>query len=138
MSWLDDVFGSSPSQGPGNPLGEPDADRRMREHDEALAQLRADRKLNQLLARQEAERASAFFDPPRSIAPDPLWPGVHSEPFVPLNYLSAPFNPPNDTGFDPSDDWQKRGRDTAAMALSILYPQDGPIPVAASQPPNAG
>jgi hypothetical protein len=110
----------------------------MREHDEALAQLRADRKLNQLLARQEAERASAFFDPPPSIAPDRLWPGVHSEPFVPLNYLSAPFNPPNDTGFDPSDDWQKRGRDTAAAALSIPYAKDGPIPVAANQPSNVG
>ena len=42
MSWLDDLF-SSPSQGQGNPLGESDADRRMREHNEALAQLRADR-----------------------------------------------------------------------------------------------
>ena len=86
MSWLDDLF-SSPSQGPGNPLGERDADRRMREHDEALAQLRADRKLTQLLARQEADRASAFFDPPASTATDRLWPGVHSEPFVPLNYF---------------------------------------------------
>src|SRR5205823_3773593 len=59
MSWLADVFGSSPSQGPGNPLGEPGDDQRMREHNEALAQLRADRKLTQLLARQEADRTSA-------------------------------------------------------------------------------
>src|SRR5438552_16969782 len=62
MSWLDDVFGSSLSQGPGDPLGESDDDQRMREHNEALAQLRADRKLTQLLARQAADRASAPFN----------------------------------------------------------------------------
>src|SRR5437762_14333858 len=88
MSWLDGLF-SSPSQGQGNSLGESDADRRMREHNEALAQLRADRKLNQLLARQEADRASAFFDPPPSIAPDRLWAGVQPAPLTPLNIAQA-------------------------------------------------
>src|SRR5438105_2166847 len=111
MSWLDDLFGSSPSQGPGNPLGEPDDDQRMREHNEALAQLRADRKLNQLLARQEAERASAQipthqvslgvpvapdlvwnyvrdnpFGSAASPAADPLWAGVQPSPLTGLNY----------------------------------------------------
>src|SRR5256885_11466764 len=93
MSWLDDVFGSSPSQGPGNPSGEPDADRRMREHDEALAQLRADRKLTQLLARQEADRASAFFDPPAPTRTDQVSSGVPAAPDWVGNYVrDDPFD----------------------------------------------
>src|SRR5438477_9798701 len=87
MSWLDDVFGSSPSQGPGNPLGEPDDDQRMREHNEALAQLRADRKLTQLLARQEADRASAPFDPPAPTRTDQVSLGVPAAPDWVGNYV---------------------------------------------------
>src|SRR5437016_14301015 len=86
MSWLDDLF-SSPSQGPGNPLGESDAERRVREHDEALAQLRADRKLTQLLARQEADRASAPFDPPAPTRTDQVSLGVPAAPDWVGNYV---------------------------------------------------
>ena len=87
MSWLDDLFGSSPSQGPGNPLGEPADDQRMREHNEALAQLRADRKLTQLLARQEADRASALFDPPAPTRTDQISLGVPAAPDWAGNYV---------------------------------------------------
>ena len=135
MSWLDDFFGSRLSQEPGNSSEESDADQRMREHDQAIAQLRADRKLRQVLASQEAERASAPFDPLAPISADRLWTGIHPTPLAPLSYVDAP-GPPNDPGLNPSDDWQKRGRDTAAMALSSLYPQYGAPPVAGTQPRN--
>ena len=62
MSEPDDIFGSSPSQESGDSFGGSDADQAMRDHDEALAQLRADRKLTQLLASQEAERASLYLE----------------------------------------------------------------------------
>jgi hypothetical protein len=64
MPWPDDLFGSDQ---------EPDADQRMREHDQALAQLRADRKVAQLLDSQAADRASAPFPQPAPISPDRLW-----------------------------------------------------------------
>ena len=64
------------------------------------------------------------YDPPGPISHDRLWAGVQPAPLTPLR------DPTNDAELNPSDDWQKRGRDTAAMALSILYPKGGPIPVA--------
>ena len=166
MSWPDDIFGSSPSQESGDSFGGSDADQAMRDHDEALAQLRADRKLTQLLASQEAERASAPsnqsalfptdqfsmgasavpdwvgnyvrnnpFGSAASSVPDPLWTGAQPTHQL-LKYGIVPFSSQYDAELNPADDWQQRGRDTAAMALSILYPQGGLAPVAAKQPSN--
>src|SRR5882724_9318162 len=104
----------------------------MCDHDEALAQLRADRKLTQLLASQEAERGSAA-----SSARAPLWTGAQPTHQL-LKYGIVPFSSQYDAELNPADDWQQRGRDTAAMALSILYPQGGLTPVAAKQGPDAG
>ena len=112
MSWLDDLF-SSPSQEPGNPSGEPDDNQRMRDHNEALAQLRADRKLTQLLARQEADRASAPFDPPAPTRTNQVSLGVPAAPDWVGNYVrddpfgSAAFNPPSG---NPAIDDSTRGR----------------------------
>src|SRR5712672_558057 len=47
----------------------------MCDHDEALAQLRADRKLTQLLASQEAERASAPLQSIRVVSHRPIFDG---------------------------------------------------------------
>ena len=168
MSGPDDIFGSSPSQESGDSFGGSDADQAMRDHDEALAQLRADRKLTQLLASQEAERASAPSNQSALFPTDqfsmgasaaPHWMGnyVHPNPFgsaassarAPLwtgaqpthqllKYGIVPFSSQYDAELNPADDWQQRGRDTAAMALSILYPHGGLPPVAAKQGPDAG
>lgn len=54
MSWPNDILGSGPSQGSDDSFGGSDTDQAVRDHDEALAELRADRKLTQLLASQQA------------------------------------------------------------------------------------
>ena len=100
MSWLDDFFGSSPSQQPGNPSGESDADRRMREHDQAVAQLRADRKLRQVLASQEADRTSAPFDPRASTRTDQVSLGMPAAPDWVGSYVGD--NPFGSTASNPA------------------------------------
>ena len=93
MSWLDDPFGSSPSQEPGGSPGELGADQAMREHDEALGQLRADRKLNQLLGSQAAERASTPFDPAVSTRTDQLLLGAPAAPDLMGKFVhDSPFD----------------------------------------------
>src|SRR5882672_11131933 len=166
MPWPNDIFSSSPSQESGDSFGGSDTDQAMRDHDEALAQLRADRKLTKLLASQEAERASTPFNRPASFSTDefpmgapagPNWIGnyVRDNPFgsaaspAPdpqwagaqplhqlLNYGIVPFSSQNGAELNPADDGQQRGRDTAAMALSTRYPQGGPIPVAVNRQSN--
>lgn len=78
--------------------------------------------------------SSDNYGAPLSIPFDQLMASLSPPPLRPLNYAGAP----NNADLNPSDDWQKRGRQTAAMALSVLYPQNGPMLVAANQPPNAG
>ena len=80
--------------------------------------------------------SSDNYGAPLSIPFDQPMASLSSSPLRPLNYADTPGNPANDRGLNISDDWQKRGRDTAAMALSILYPQNGPNPVAVNQLPN--
>src|SRR5258708_29600895 len=77
------------------------------------------------------------FGSAASSAPDPLWTGAQPTHQL-LKYGIVPFNSQYDAELNPADDWQQRGRDTAAMALSILYPQGGLTPVAAKQGPDAG
>jgi len=119
MSGFDDLFGSSPSQGPGNPaLEESDADQGMRDHYEALAQLRAHRKLTQLLASQEADRASAPFDSPVLTRTDQVSLGVPAAPDLVGNYTrdnpfgSVQSNPPSG---NPAIDDSMRGYLAQAM-----------------------
>src|SRR6266700_5983873 len=99
-------------------------------NDEALASIESDDMLNHILARQAAglrplpDYSLAVQTPQQ----DRSWPGVQPAPLQQLNYPSAPGNPSDDTGLSPLDDWQKRGSETAASALSIPYPKDGPLP----------
>src|SRR5258708_10854206 len=55
-----------------------------------------------------------------------------------LKYGIVPFSSQYDAELNPANEWRQRGRDTAAMALSILYPQGGLTPVAAEQRSDAG
>ena len=77
------------------------------------------------------------YGAPLSIPFDQLMASLSPPPLMPPNYAGVSGNPANDAGLNPADDWQKRGRDTAATALSALYPQNRPIPVAANQAPAA-
>jgi len=85
---------------------------------------------------------SRIFGTPSAIPLDQLFAGTTPAPLNPFNLgypgSGAPGNPSDDTGLSPLDDWQKRGSETAASALSILYPKDGPLSAAANQLPSAG
>jgi hypothetical protein len=69
MTGLDDLFGSDAAKNASNALPQADADPGTSEHDQALAQLRADRKLAQLLDSQAADRAAAMPVAARTNAP---------------------------------------------------------------------
>src|SRR4030081_3421139 len=101
MPWPNDIFSSSPSQESGDSFGGSDTDQAMRDHDEALAQLRADRKLTQLLASQEAERASVPFNRPASFSTDQFPMGAPVAPNWVGNYV--PPNPSASAGSRTSD-----------------------------------
>src|SRR5437016_5631183 len=93
MPWPNDIFSSSPSQESGDSFGGSDTDQAMRDHDEALAQLRADRKLTKLLASQEAERASASFNQFASFPTDQFTLGSPAAPDWVGNYVrDNPFD----------------------------------------------
>ena len=105
---------------------------------EAPASLGKANPLGQGPASTATTYSSDNYGAPLSIPFDQLMAPLSLPPLRPLNYADAPANPANDAGLNPADDWQKRGRDTAAMALSALYPQNPPIPVAAIQGSNVG
>jgi hypothetical protein len=111
-----------------------------RASDEALASIDSDDLLNRILARQAKGLPPLpdYSTTTQTLPPGWLLAGVQPAPLQQLNYASSPRNPPNDAGLNPSDDWQKRGRNTAAMALGTSYPKDGPIAAAANQRLNSG
>src|SRR5258708_8882371 len=107
MSWPNDILGSSPSQEPGDSFVGSDTDQATRDHNEALAQLRADRKLAQLLATQEGERASAPFDSRASIPAGQFSLGAPAAPGWVGNYTRD--NPFGSTASPPPDpQWASR------------------------------